>query len=88
MSLKLFIKALKFTGSNDILNHILNKEQYLKLQKTWLFANVFEPRYLNEKAALFIKNNEWAYDYLAEKGINIDLKRRKIQKYKNLVHES
>jgi len=37
---------------------------------------------------LFIKNNEWAYDYLAEKGINIDLKRRKIQKYKNLVHES
>ena len=76
---KTFIKALKFTASNDILNHILNKEQYLKLQKTWLFANVFEPRYLTEKAVLFIKNNEWAYDYLAEKGIRVDSKRRKTE---------
>ena len=74
---KASIKAIKFTGLNDILNQILNKEQYLKLQKTWLFSNVFEPRYLTDKALLFIENNEWAESYLSEKGINIDSKIRK-----------
>ena len=78
---KAFIKALKFTGKNDILNSILNKEQYLKLQKTWLFINVYSVNNYSDKTIQFIKNNKWTLPYLIEKGVDEFKIKEQIERY-------
>lgn len=66
---KTFIKKLKFTGKFEILNEIMNDEQYLKLQKIWLFASVYGKSKPSKNASEFIKANEWSKDYLESRGI-------------------
>ena len=76
---KNFIKAIKFTGKYAILNDILNPVQYLKLQKIWLFSNVYGKKRWSKKTAIFIKVNDWAKDYLESRGIdNVDEKVLKV----------
>lgn len=72
---KTFVKAIAFTGTNSVLNEILNREQYLKLQKSWLFTNVYTNHYLTANAEKFIKKHKWAIEYLTEKGIDMDKKK-------------
>lgn len=65
---KTFINALKFTGISSILNDILNREQLLKLQKTWLLHHIFVSRKISEKAFNFSKKHTWVEDYLKLNG--------------------
>ena len=70
---KAFIKAVKFTGKHTILNKIMNPEQLLKLQKIWLFANIYGKKRWSKNAAIFTRTNSWAKGYLASRGVqNID----------------
>lgn len=64
-----FIKAIKFTGKYTILNEILNPEQLLKLQKIWLFSNVYNKKRWSKNASIFIRANIWAKVYLESRGI-------------------
>lgn len=66
---KRFIKKLKFTGKYHILNEIMNDDQYLKLQKIWLFSNVYGKKKPSLEAQEFISKNDWAKEYLKTKGI-------------------
>ena len=66
---KTFINAVKFTGKHTIINKILNPEQLLKLQKICLFANIYGKKRWSKNAAVFIRTNSWAKDYLEFKGI-------------------
>ena len=61
-----FINAMKFTGKHKILNEILNKDQLLKLQKTWLLRNTLTVDYWTKKCTDFIKENDWCIPYLEE----------------------
>lgn len=67
-----FKKHLKFTGVNSILNEILNSDQLRKLQKKWLFANVYGKQRdkIGAKAESFLKQNQWASE-LVEKRANV-----------------
>lgn len=69
---KSFVKALKFTGKYTILNDILNKEQYLRLQKSWVYKNTYRVDRFSKNCLEFIKKNKWAEKYLLSKGINIE----------------
>ena len=71
---KPFIKAVRFTGKDSVLNDILNKEQLLRLQKTWIFANTYMPRFLTDGAEEFIKKYDWAKPYLESRGVDVDSK--------------
>ena len=64
-----FIKAIKFTGKSTIVNEILNTEQYEKLQRIWLFSNVYGNPRFSKNAAIFIATNTWAKEYLESRGI-------------------
>ena len=64
-----FIKAIKFTGKSTIVNEILNSEQYEKLQRIWLFSNVYGKKRFSKNASIFIRTNEWAKEYLESRGI-------------------
>ena len=64
-----FINAIKFTGKSTIANEILNTEQYEKLQRIWLFSNVYDKKRFSKNAATFIRTNEWAKEYLESRGI-------------------
>ena len=63
---KSFIKAIRFTGKSSILNDILNKDQMLLLQKTWILNNTLYVRTWSKKAMKFIQDNEWVKTYLKE----------------------
>ncbi|MCT8340520.1 hypothetical protein MG296_10680 [Flavobacteriaceae bacterium TK19130] len=65
-----FIEALKFTGKHAIINDIINPEQLLKLQKTWLLKNVYFIKDWSEKCLKFIETTDWAADYLKENGFS------------------
>ena len=70
---KALINAVKFTGKHTILNKIMNPEQLLKLQKIWLFANIYGKKRWSKNAAVFIRTSTWAKDYLESRGVqNID----------------
>jgi len=71
---KPFIKAIRFTGKDSVLNDILNKEQLLRLQKTWIFTNTYMPRFLTDGADKFIKKYDWAKPYLESLGIDVNSK--------------
>lgn len=77
---KTFSKALKFTGKHEILNEILNRDQYLILQKSWLFSNAYLAYLYSDKTKFFVKNNPWAINYLVSKGIE---KSEILEKLKN-----
>ena len=66
---KSFIKAIKFTGKYAILNDILNADQYSKLQRIWLFSDVYGKKRWSKKTAIFIRVNDWALEYLESRGI-------------------
>ena len=61
---KTFIKALKFTGKNSVINKIINPEQLLKIQKTWLLSNTYMKNVWSKNCIDFIENNDWAFDFL------------------------
>ena len=65
-----YIKALKFTGKNNILNHILNDSQYKILQGKWLLSNIHSKRTWGEKSLNFIIKNKWVKDMLLLKGFD------------------
>ena len=65
-----FIKAIRFTGKDTVINDILNPDQLIKLQKTWLLRS-FEHGIL-DTAIRFEDANEWASQYLYENGIDMD----------------
>ena len=67
---KSFIKALEFTGTHKILNDILNREQLLILQKSWLRRNTYHVRVWTPKCIKFVLENDWAPEFLI--GENID----------------
>jgi hypothetical protein len=69
---KTFIKKLKFTGKHGILNDIMNEEQYLKLQKIWLYANIYGRSRPTKEASEFINKHDWAKLYLKTKGIEFN----------------
>lgn len=78
-----FIGALKFTGKHDILNRILNKEQLLKIQKTWLFKNCYNVHYWSKNTIGFIQSNKWSYEYLETQGISKNTVQDKIREFKS-----
>lgn len=61
---KTFLKALKFTGKNSIINEIINPEQLLKIQKTWLLSNTYMKNTWSKNCIEFIENTEWALAFL------------------------
>jgi hypothetical protein len=69
---KAFINALKFTGKYTIINEILQDEQLLKLQKSWLLANTYLINRWSKNTVLFIKKYDWSIEYLESKGISKD----------------
>ena len=50
---KTYIKSLKFTGKENILNEILNADQYFKLQIHWAFAAVYAVKHLTKTSHLY-----------------------------------
>jgi hypothetical protein len=51
----------------------MNPKQLLKLQKIWLFANIYGKKRWSKNAAVFIRTSTWAKDYLESRGVqNID----------------
>ena len=76
-----FRKAIKFTGKYSILNDILNREQFLKLQKSWLFNQTYGKDRFSDKTIKFIITNDWSTEYLTDKGISHDIITEQIEKY-------
>lgn len=67
-----FIKALEFTGKYKILNDILNRKQYLKLQKSWIKSHLLlTNNHVSAKAQKFIKRHSWSRKYLKEQLITL-----------------
>ncbi|MEZ7496454.1 hypothetical protein QO206_13225 [Leeuwenhoekiella aequorea] len=69
---KVFTKALCFTGSHSILNKILERSAYRKLQERWLLDNCFCKKVYSKKTIAFIIKNEWAENYLLSNGVRIE----------------
>lgn len=65
-----YIKALKFTGKNNIINEILNTEQLLKLQKTWILKTFQTINFDN--LIKFEMSNDWVINFLYESKVDID----------------
>jgi len=65
-----FQKALKFTGKFTILNNILNKDQLLKLQKSWIYKNTYLIHNWSDNCISFIKENDWSVEFLKSKMID------------------
>lgn len=61
---KTYIKALKFTGKNQVINAIINPNQLLKIQKTWLLSNVYMIKNWSKNCIEFIEHNDWAIGFL------------------------
>lgn len=70
---KTFIKKIDFNGKHTILKDILNPDQSLKLQKTWLLKNLgnYRNNVLTDNAYKFIKKHEWAEDCVAANAVDI-----------------
>ena len=64
-----YIKSLKFTGKESILNEILNEEQYKKLQVLWAFAAVYPVAHYTKRQAIFIRTTPGLEEALKCKGI-------------------
>lgn len=67
---KSFVKAMKFTGKDSIVNEILNRDQLLKIQKTWLLKNSFYS--IKEVAIKFEISHKWAAEYMTISGVDVD----------------
>ena len=80
---KSFIKALKFTGKNNILNEILCKDQLFILQKCWVLKNTYQVKRWSEKCIEFIESNKWTFDYLS-RYISLEIE---LEKQKELIKE-
>lgn len=78
-------KALRFTGSNQIINDILEPSQLLKIQKTWLLRNVYLKRKYSDKTIHFIHKNDWAINFLTENGVDKDLVSDQLNAYVSLI---
>lgn len=55
-----FKKHIKFTGVSSILNDILNRDQYRRLQEKWLFSNTYGKSQYKKEVHEFAKNHPWA----------------------------
>ena len=66
---KAYIKSLKFTGKESILNEILNADQYFKLQISWAFAAVYAVRHLTKRQAIFIRTTPGLEEELKARGV-------------------
>ncbi len=64
-----FVKALSFTGKNQVISDIINPEQLMKLQKTWLLKNVMMKNTLSDNTVKFIENNNWATSFLVSSDV-------------------